>query len=48
MELIKYDFIPFMQSYFSQQRAVRSAEYKYGKRLIQPVRWLVEKIRGAN
>lgn len=45
LELVADDFMPFMQTHFSQQRAVRSAEYKYGQRMLKPARWLVDKMR---
>ena len=48
LSLVKEMYVPFMQSYFTQQQAVHSAEYRYGKQLLAPVRWLLNKTRGRS
>ena len=44
LELIKDDYSSFIQTHFSQQRATCSAEYRYGKLVLKPMRWLTGKI----
>ncbi|MDJ0364558.1 glycosyltransferase [Hymenobacter sp. H14-R3] len=39
--LISDQFVPFMNTYYGNEGASRSAEYRLSKRLFQPVRWLV-------
>lgn len=46
IELINEVYLPFMHTYFEQQQAVRSAEYRYGKQALAPARWLLRKTRG--
>ena len=48
LSLVKEMYVPFMQSYFAQQQAVRSAEYRYGKQILAPLRWLLDKTRGRS
>ena len=45
LTLINEIYIPFMQVHFAQQQAVRSAEYRYGKQFLGPVRWVLAKAR---
>ena len=45
LALIKEDYMPFMHAHFTQQQAVHSAEYRYGKQLLGPVRWVLAKAR---
>ena len=43
--LQKEMYLPFMESYFKQVQEARSAEYRYGKQLLAPLRWIMGKMQ---
>ncbi|GAB3856367.1 hypothetical protein GCM10028822_28650 [Hymenobacter terrigena] len=45
LSLQKEMYLPFMESYFKQVQEVHSAEYRYGKKILAPLRWITDKMR---